>query len=62
MVSWIAAIATGCSGNLSVPLNAFTMVTLLHLDSIDRRWMDFVALQVINILTCFGAYFSNILC
>ncbi|KAK2839264.1 hypothetical protein FQN49_006313 [Arthroderma sp. PD_2] len=61
MISWIAAIATGSSGNLSVPLNAFTIVTLLHPNFIYQRWMGFVVFQVINIITCFGACFENVL-
>lgn len=31
MISWIAAIATDSSGKFSVPLNASTIVTLLHI-------------------------------
>ncbi|KAI0421374.1 choline transport protein [Xylaria grammica] len=61
MISWIGAIATGSSGNLSVPLNAFAIVTLLHPDFVYRRWMGFVAFQVINIVTCFGACFEYVL-
>ncbi|KAF2965358.1 hypothetical protein GQX73_g8239 [Xylaria multiplex] len=61
MISWIAAIATGSSGNLSVPLNAFTIVTLLYPNFIYRRWMGFVVFQAINIITCFGACFEYVL-
>lgn len=61
MVSWIAAIATGSSGNLSVPLNAFSIVALMHPDFVYERWMGFVAFQIINIVTCFGACFEHFL-
>lgn len=61
MMSWIAAIATGASGNLSVPVNAFTIVTLLHPNFVYQRWMGFVVFQVINITTCFGACFEHVL-
>lgn len=61
MISWIAAIAIGSSGNLAVPVNAFGLVTLLHPNFIYRRWMGFVAFQVINIIACFGACFQHIL-
>lgn len=61
MISWIAAIATGSSGNLSVPVNAFAIVTLLHPNFIYQRWMGFVTFQLINIVTCFGACFEHIL-
>ncbi|TGJ83450.1 hypothetical protein E0Z10_g5287 [Xylaria hypoxylon] len=61
MISWIAAVATGSSGNLSIPLNAFTIVTLLYPDFVYQRWMGFVAFQVINIITCFGACFEYVL-
>ncbi|QKX58565.1 uncharacterized protein TRUGW13939_05690 [Talaromyces rugulosus] len=61
MTSWISAIATGSSGNLSVPVNAFGIVTLLHPNFIYQRWMGFLAFQVINIITCFGACFEHVL-
>lgn len=61
MISWVAAIATGSSGNLSVPLNAFAIVGLIHPDFKYERWMGFVAFQVINVVTCFGACFQYIL-
>ncbi|KAI1818261.1 choline transport protein [Poronia punctata] len=61
MVSWIAAIAIGSSGNLSVPVNAFAIISLFHPDFVYKRWMGFVAFQIINIITCFGACFENIL-
>ncbi|KAG8423105.1 hypothetical protein J3458_000025 [Metarhizium acridum] len=61
MISWIAAIATGSSGNLSVPLNAFSIVAFLQPGFIYQRWMGFVAFQVINIVTCFGACFEHVL-
>lgn len=61
MISWIAAIAIGASGNLAVPLNAFTIVTLLHPNFVYQRWMGFVAFQLINIVTCLGAFFENLL-
>ncbi|KAI1179730.1 choline transport protein [Nemania sp. FL0916] len=61
MLSWIAAIAIGASGNLSVPLYGFTIVSLFHPDFVYQRWMGFVAFQVINIVTCFGACFEQVL-
>jgi choline transport protein len=61
MMSWIAAIAIGASANLSIPLNAFSIVTLLHPNFVYQRWMGFLAFQVINIIACFGACFQNIL-
>ncbi|KID83600.1 choline transport protein [Metarhizium guizhouense ARSEF 977] len=61
MISWIAAVATGSSGNLSVPLNAFSIVTLLQPDFVYRRWMGFAAFQAINVVTCFGACFEHAL-
>lgn len=61
MISWIAAIALGSSANLCIPLNTFTIVSLLHPNFIYRRWMGFLAFQVINIITCLGAFFEHVL-
>ncbi|EFQ97951.1 choline transporter [Nannizzia gypsea CBS 118893] len=61
MISWIAAIAIGASGNLAVPVNAFTIVTLINPNFVYKRWMGFVVFQLINIVTCFGACFEYIL-
>ncbi|OAL75147.1 hypothetical protein A7D00_0745 [Trichophyton violaceum] len=61
MISWIAAIAIGASGNLAVPVNAFTIVTLLNPNFVYQRWMGFVVFQLINIVTCFGACFEYFL-
>ena len=33
MTNWVAAIATGCFGNLSVPLDVFTILRFFTLDS-----------------------------
>ncbi|KAF2762465.1 choline transport protein [Pseudovirgaria hyperparasitica] len=61
MISWISAIATGASGNLSVPLNAFSIVTLLRPSFVYQRWMGFLMFQVINVVTCLGACFLHVL-
>ncbi|KAI0393170.1 choline transport protein [Xylariaceae sp. FL0594] len=61
MLSWIAAMAIGSSGNLSVPLNAFALVSFLRPDFVYQRWMGFVAFQAINVVTCFGACFERVL-
>ena len=61
MVSWIAAITTGCSGNLSVSPDAFSILTLLYPNLIYRRWIGFVASQFINVTTYFSAWFEHIL-
>ncbi|XXG96826.1 hypothetical protein Hte_003117 [Hypoxylon texense] len=61
MLSWIAAIAIGSSGNLSVPVNIFAIVSLFNPDFVYQRWMGFLAFQVINVLTCAGACFEYLL-
>lgn len=61
MISWIAAIAIGSSTNLAVPVNTFAIVTFFHPSFIYQRWMGFLAFQVINIVTCFGACFEHLL-
>ena len=41
MISWIGAIATGCFGNLSVPLNASTVLRFFILvSSIADGWVS----------------------
>ncbi|KEY75066.1 hypothetical protein S7711_01531 [Stachybotrys chartarum IBT 7711] len=59
--SWLAAVATGSSACLSVPVGACTIISLLNPDFVYQRWMGFVGYQLLNIITLFLACFEHAL-
>ncbi|KAL0941291.1 uncharacterized protein CTRU02_204054 [Colletotrichum truncatum] len=61
VISWLAAVATGSSACLSVPVGICGIITLLDPSFVYKRWMGFVGFQLLNIVTVFGASFEKAL-
>ncbi|KAH7152653.1 amino acid/polyamine transporter I [Dactylonectria macrodidyma] len=61
MISWLAAVATGASACLCVPVGVCSIITLLDPTFVYKRWMGFVGFQLLNLLTLFGACFEHAL-
>lgn len=61
VVSWLAAVSTGASACLSVPLGVCSIISLLDPSFVYKRWMGFVGFQLLNLLTVFGASFERVL-
>ncbi|KAH6975119.1 amino acid/polyamine transporter I [Ilyonectria sp. MPI-CAGE-AT-0026] len=61
MISWLAAVATGASACLSVPVGVCSIITLLDPTFVYKRWMGFVGFQILNLLTLGCATFEHAL-
>jgi choline transport protein len=61
MISWLAAVVTGASACLSVPVGVFSVISLLDSTFVPRKWMVFVGYQILNIITLFLASFEHAL-
>lgn len=61
VISWLAAVATGSSACLSVPVGICGIITLLDPTFEYKRWMGFLGFQLLNIVTLFGASFEQAL-
>ncbi|KAF4818262.1 Swainsonine transporter swnT [Colletotrichum siamense] len=61
VISWLAAVATGSSACLSVPVGICGIITLLDPTFEYQRWMGFLGFQLLNIVTLFGASFEQAL-
>ncbi|KXJ89478.1 amino acid/polyamine transporter I, partial [Microdochium bolleyi] len=61
IVSWLAAVATGASACLSVPVGVCGIITLLNPDFVYKKWMGFVGYQLLNIVTVLLASFEHLL-
>ncbi|KAF9878887.1 hypothetical protein CkaCkLH20_03787 [Colletotrichum karsti] len=61
VISWLAAVATGSSACLSVPVGICGIITLLDPNFVYKRWMGFVGFQLLNLVTVFGASFEQAL-
>ncbi|KAH6880033.1 amino acid/polyamine transporter I [Thelonectria olida] len=61
IISWVAAVATGASACLSVPVGVCTTITLLNPNFVYKRWMGFVGFQILNVLTVLCASFEHAL-
>ncbi|KAF4457093.1 HNM1-Choline permease [Fusarium austroafricanum] len=61
VISWLAAVATGSSACLSVPVGVCTIISFLDPNFVYKRWMGFVGFQLLNILTVFCASFEHAL-
>ncbi|KAK2735552.1 choline transport protein [Colletotrichum kahawae] len=61
VISWLAAVATGASACLSVPVGICGIITLLDPTFEYKRWMGFLGFQLLNIVTLFGASFEQAL-
>ncbi|KAF6826652.1 hypothetical protein CMUS01_09338 [Colletotrichum musicola] len=61
VVSWLAAVATGSSACLSVPVGVCGIISLLDPDFVYKRWMGFVGFQLLNLATLLGASFEGAL-
>ncbi|KAI1071932.1 hypothetical protein LB507_005030 [Fusarium sp. FIESC RH6] len=61
VISWIAAVATGASACLSVPVGACAIISLLDPTFVYKRWMGFVGFQLLNIITVICASFEHAL-
>ncbi|KAK1471417.1 hypothetical protein CTAM01_16517 [Colletotrichum tamarilloi] len=61
VISWLAAVATGSSACLSVPVGICSIITLLDPSFVYKRWMGFLGFQLLNIVTVFGASFESLL-
>ncbi|KAH7320660.1 amino acid/polyamine transporter I [Stachybotrys elegans] len=59
--SWVAAVATGSSACLSVPVGVCSIITLLNPNFVYQRWMGFVGYQLLNLITLFLACFEHAL-
>ncbi|KID94089.1 choline transport protein, partial [Metarhizium majus ARSEF 297] len=61
MISWLGAVATGASACLSASVGIFGVVSFLNPDFVYRRWMGFVAFQILNLATMFCSFFEQAL-
>ncbi|KAK1691107.1 amino acid/polyamine transporter I [Colletotrichum godetiae] len=61
VISWLAAVATGSSTCLSVPVGICSIITLLDPNFVYKRWMGFLGFQLLNIVTVSGASFESLL-
>lgn len=61
VVSWLAAVATGASACLSVPLGVISIISLLDPTFVYERWMGFVGFQLLNLITVVLASFERAL-
>ncbi|KAF2010479.1 amino acid transporter [Aaosphaeria arxii CBS 175.79] len=61
MISWLAAVVTGSSACLSVPVGIISIISLLDPTFVPKRWMAFIGYQLLNLLTLFLATFEHAL-
>lgn len=61
IVSWLAAVATGASACLSVPVGVCSIISLLSPGFVYKKWMGFVGYQILNIITVLLASFEHAL-
>ncbi|TWU72034.1 hypothetical protein ED733_001386 [Metarhizium rileyi] len=59
--SWLGAVATGASACLSASTGICAIIRFLNPAFVYRRWMGFVAFQVLNLITLFCSCFERAL-